>query len=391
MSKAEEFMRTQRHAHARQREQGSALLIVFLFAAMIAIMLYMELPVAAFEAQRAREQVLIDHGNEYAHAVKLYVRKFGTFPPSMDALENTNRMRFLRHRFKDPLTGKDDWRILHAGPAGQLTDSKVNPITNTPNGASSGSGGTPNSSTTSASSNGQNGAFGSSGFSSQANSSSGDQTVVAAVPQRPPAVSASGNPTQQTNGALDLNQSPTMPLLPTGDTTAQNSQPATAGTGNPSANGNPATANPGGAPGTGPMDTVRNMLNNPNNPGVQMAASGPPVSPSSATTSSSPQAAFGQINSGGIAGVASKAEGHTIKTVNDQTDYSLWEFYYDPTKDATRGIANAAANGANGANNGAPGSSNSSPQSVPGQNSTTIPLSTNQVANPFPSASNPPQ
>jgi hypothetical protein len=50
---------------------------------------------------------------------------------------------------------------------------------------------------------------------------------------------------------------------------------------------------------------------------------------------------MGTLNSGGIAGVASKAAGHSIKVVNDQTDYSLWEFYYDPTKDATKGISSA--------------------------------------------------
>ena len=94
-----------------RRERGSALLIVFVFSAMIAIMLYMELPVVAFEAERAKEQLLIDRGNEYAHAVKLFARKFGMYPASIDQLENTNRMRFLRHRFKDPLTGNDDWRL----------------------------------------------------------------------------------------------------------------------------------------------------------------------------------------------------------------------------------------------------------------------------------------
>ncbi len=34
-------------------------------------------------------------------------------------------MRFLRKRFKDPFTGKDDWRLLHAGPGGIIIDSKV--------------------------------------------------------------------------------------------------------------------------------------------------------------------------------------------------------------------------------------------------------------------------
>src|SRR3954447_16325313 len=106
-------------------ESGSALLIVFVFAAVIAIMLYRELPVDAFEAQRQKEELLVDRGNEYARGVKLFVRKVGQYPQSFDALENTNRMRVLRRRFKDPMTGKDDWRLLHAGPGGMLIDSKV--------------------------------------------------------------------------------------------------------------------------------------------------------------------------------------------------------------------------------------------------------------------------
>jgi hypothetical protein len=47
---------------------------------------------------------------------------------------------------------------------------------------------------------------------------------------------------------------------------------------------------------------------------------------------------MGQIMSGGIAGVASKADSSSVKIVNDQKNYSLWEFYYDPTKDTSRGV-----------------------------------------------------
>ena len=112
-------------AFRRDQEQGSALLIVFVFAAMVAIMLYMELPVAVFEAKRQKEELLVDRGEEYAHAVRLFVRKTGHYPASLDQLEDTNRMRFLRHRFKDPFTGKNDWRLLHAGPGGMLIDSKI--------------------------------------------------------------------------------------------------------------------------------------------------------------------------------------------------------------------------------------------------------------------------
>ncbi|HMK23433.1 MAG TPA: hypothetical protein VK466_13950, partial [Terriglobales bacterium] len=36
-----------------------------------------------------------------------YYRKFGSYPPSLDLLESANHMRFLRRRYKDPVTGRD--------------------------------------------------------------------------------------------------------------------------------------------------------------------------------------------------------------------------------------------------------------------------------------------
>ena len=87
----------------RANQRGSALLIVFVFAAIVAIMLFTEMPVVIFEAQRDKEQLLINRGNEYTQAVKLYLRKTGQYPASIDALENTNRVRFLRKKFKDQI------------------------------------------------------------------------------------------------------------------------------------------------------------------------------------------------------------------------------------------------------------------------------------------------
>jgi hypothetical protein len=94
-------------------------------AATVAIMLFMELPRAAFEAQRDKEQLLIDRGEQYTRAVNLFVRKFNRFPADFDALQNTQNLRFLRRKYIDPMTGKDDWRIIHVGPGGVFTDSLV--------------------------------------------------------------------------------------------------------------------------------------------------------------------------------------------------------------------------------------------------------------------------
>jgi hypothetical protein len=299
-------------------ERGSALIIVFVFAAMIAIMLYRELPVAAFEAQRQREQVLIDRGNEYAHAVKLYVRKVGgNYPASMDQLENTNRMRFLRHRFKDPITGKDDWRLLHAGPGGMLLDSKVNPVSNAQNAG------------------GNNSSSSFNGSTSNPNSTT-PEAVVPSVPQRPPAIAANSGGEAAGPASTDP-MAPFLPASQTGTTApptpqanspdAHNAQPGAP----PVAAAPPSNAGPNSA---SPMESVRSLLNNPNPSGSTQQSSAPP------------QSTMGRIATGGIAGVASKAGGHSIKTVNDQTDYSLWEFYYDPSKDTMRGLPGGAMPGA---------------------------------------------
>jgi len=104
------------------QESGFALLFVMAAAAIIGIMLYLELPRVAFEAQRTKETVLIAHGEQYQRAIRLFYRQFGRYPPSIDGLENTNNIRFLRKRFKDPMTGTDEWRLIHSGGGG-FTDS----------------------------------------------------------------------------------------------------------------------------------------------------------------------------------------------------------------------------------------------------------------------------
>jgi hypothetical protein len=110
----------------RREESGFALLLVFVIAASIAIGLYIEMPRVAFESQRAREQLSIDRGRQYERAVQLFYRKYRAYPQSLDDLETTRNIRFLRQRYQDPLTGKA-YRLLHVGPAGQLTDSLIQP------------------------------------------------------------------------------------------------------------------------------------------------------------------------------------------------------------------------------------------------------------------------
>jgi hypothetical protein len=108
----------------RARESGYAMLLVFLMAAVIAISLYNELPRVAFESQRAKEQLLIERGEQYKRAIQVFVRKMNRYPATIEELENTNGIRFLRKRYVDPMTGKDKWRLIHVN-GGVLTDSIV--------------------------------------------------------------------------------------------------------------------------------------------------------------------------------------------------------------------------------------------------------------------------
>ena len=370
---------------ASDSQRGSALLIVFVFAAFVAIMLYREMPVAAFEAHRQKEELLIDRGNEYKHAVKLFVRKLGTFPPSMEALENTNRMRFLRHKFQDPLTGKDDWRILHAGVGGMIVDSKVKINKNAvdangkPIATNQNSSQNPfqalSQNSTSTTNSGFTG-FGASNSSSD-NSSSGNEATVPAVPQRPPAVAANSSPTGNSDLSVTAAESglPTESIVPA--TTTNSSMPGTQGA------AQQANAAP---PGIGGGLNAQNTNNSPNANTANAAPNSPtdaqgmmqsmlnrgpnPVAMQTPQQQSSNRS--GTIMNGGIAGVASKAHGHSIKLVNDQDDFSLWEFYYDMAKEAN---ANMAAALAGRGQNGNVANSNGMMNSPSGMSNTNSPTS----------------
>jgi type II secretory pathway pseudopilin PulG len=75
------------------------LLLVFVMAAAIAITLYIEVPRIAFESQRTREQMAIDRALQYKRAIQLFYRKYQTYPQTLDDLETTRNIRFLRRRY----------------------------------------------------------------------------------------------------------------------------------------------------------------------------------------------------------------------------------------------------------------------------------------------------
>jgi hypothetical protein len=111
---------------ARHRNQrGYALLLVFAMAAAVAVMLYLEMPRVAFEHQRNKEGLLVERGEEYVRAIELFVRKNGKYPQTVEELESFQNLRYLRRRYKDPMTGSEEWRLVHVDAAGQFVDSLV--------------------------------------------------------------------------------------------------------------------------------------------------------------------------------------------------------------------------------------------------------------------------
>src|SRR5207248_2833689 len=85
-----------------------------LFITVLAIAGAAVAPSITFQIQRDREEELIHRGVQYSRAVRRYVKKFGRYPMRVEELENTNNMRFLRKRYKDPVTGQD-FKVLNLG------------------------------------------------------------------------------------------------------------------------------------------------------------------------------------------------------------------------------------------------------------------------------------
>jgi len=99
----------------RASEQGYVMLIAIFFMALLVISLAVAAPKIAKSIQRDREVETFHRGMQYRRGIQLYYRKFHAYPPNIDALVNTNNIRFIRKRYKDPLTGQDDWKPVLFG------------------------------------------------------------------------------------------------------------------------------------------------------------------------------------------------------------------------------------------------------------------------------------
>ena len=90
----------------------------------LAIMMTVVMPVWKQTAQREKEEELVFRGKQYVHAIGLFQRKFANaYPPNIDVLVD---QRFLRKKFKDPITN-DDFAIIPVGQGAPGSQGQTGP------------------------------------------------------------------------------------------------------------------------------------------------------------------------------------------------------------------------------------------------------------------------
>lgn len=265
-------------AAGRKNEAGYVLLVFVMFSALLVVGLSKIIPQVAFEGQREKEEELLFRGQQYQRAIQLFFRKFGRYPNSLEELEETSGIRFLRKAYLDPITKENDWRLIHIGPGGGFPDAK-NPPTPPAN-----LGDLP------ASQPGGTGLEASPGLvPSPGMFGSTGQSPTGGMPST--AQAAAGG--QQQQGFQAIGQAVMGQL--------QSSAPAL----NPS-------ANPG------------------SNPQLQPRASGQVQGTEEEAASGTRQASGAQVfGGGGIAGVASQSTEGSIKVFNGYRQHDDWEFIYN--------------------------------------------------------------
>ena len=107
------FRSSARRKGGSNEQSGYMLLVLMLAVAMLAITLLGVATNYRQSIRRDREVEMIHRGVQYERAVRLYYRRNKNYPPSIDRLLESNNIRYLRQRYKDPMTRDGTWRIAH--------------------------------------------------------------------------------------------------------------------------------------------------------------------------------------------------------------------------------------------------------------------------------------
>jgi hypothetical protein len=113
-------------AHRTAKQGGYAILLVSFMTMLMMLAVIVAAPSVRTERRREQEEEMIWRGKQYVHAIKLYYRKNGRFPTTIDDLTKPKNgsLRYLRQEYKDPMNKEDGkWRLIYVGPTGQLIGS----------------------------------------------------------------------------------------------------------------------------------------------------------------------------------------------------------------------------------------------------------------------------
>jgi hypothetical protein len=130
----------------RRAQQGYAFLIVVFFTTVLLVSAMAVSSSILTEGRRQKEEELVWRGNQYVRGIKLYYRKLGRFPTSLEDLTKAQvgDLHFMRQAYKDPVNKEDgSWRLLYVGANGQLVGSLKPQQSNSLLPGSSGGFGTP--------------------------------------------------------------------------------------------------------------------------------------------------------------------------------------------------------------------------------------------------------
>jgi type II secretory pathway pseudopilin PulG len=134
------------HGQERTRSaRGYAMAALLVALAVMAILLTVAMPVWKTAVKREKEAELIWRAGQYVRAIMLFRRKYANAsPPNLDILINE---RFLRKKYKDPMTKDGEFQLVYAAdqqqpPPGQVSNpsraSRLDPRTQGPAGAARG-------------------------------------------------------------------------------------------------------------------------------------------------------------------------------------------------------------------------------------------------------------
>ena len=293
------------------------LAVLFMMAMMVIVAMAMA-PSFVQQMKRDREEEMIHRGTEYARAIRKYYKKFGNYPSNLEQLDNTNQIRFLRKRFKDPLTKDGEWKLLHYGDIATLTG-----------GAAMG--------TPAAVLGTQGGVQGLASSLTQSQqlqaASTGDQSAATAL------LAAQLSPQQQSGFMGNPSQGAVQP--------GGAASPFAAGTGAAGAQGQSGFSlgpAPGGAQGQSGFSLGPGLGQSSNPSGGQ--SPGAPGQTGSNNTIFGNTGVGGQTFGGGaIVGVASKDKETTIRIFNKNKTYDEWMFIYNPAMDVLNVLLRGPYNG----------------------------------------------